>query len=102
MLSVHFVDIRVFSPLYSTLSHQLITDKVLDATERTFKQEDSFYLFGSGRLRFVTVAIPGICIFLMFARKTCVFHFSSSKQYTIWFCKNVSNALSNVLDNYYS
>ena len=33
-----------FSVLYTTLSHNLIKDKLVDLTERTFQREDSLYI----------------------------------------------------------
>ena len=43
-----------FSTLYTTLSHNLIKDKLVDLTERTFQREGSLYIACNDRNAFFT------------------------------------------------
>ena len=47
-----------FSTLYTTLPHNLIKDKLIDLTERTFNREGSPYLACNDRNAFFTSEIP--------------------------------------------
>ena len=69
-----------FSTLYTTLPHNLIKEKLLDLIERTFyKKEGKLYL-------------------------ACKAFFTSAdhyREYHLWSCQNVCDALSFLLDNIY-
>ena len=64
-----------FFTLYTTLPHNLINDKLIDIIERTFNREGSPYLACNDRNRFFTL-----------------------KNHA-WYCQNVCNALTFLLDN---
>ena len=68
-----------FSTLYTTLSHNLIKDKLIDLTERTFQREGSPNLAFNDRNAFFTSEKP--------------------KKYYAWSCQNVCDALTFLLDN---
>ena len=68
-----------FSTLYTTLPHNLITDKLNDLIERTFQREGSPYLACNDRNAFFTSEKP--------------------KNYHAWSCQNVCDALTFLLDN---
>ena len=71
--------LMIFSTLYTTLPHNLITDKLIDLTERTFQKEGSPYLACNDRNAFFTSEKP--------------------KKYHAWSCQNVCDALTFLLDN---
>ena len=68
-----------FSTLYTTLPHNLIKDKLIDLIESTFQREGSPYLACSDRNAFFTSENP--------------------KKYHAWWCQNVCDALTFLLDN---
>ena len=68
-----------FSTLYASLPHNLIKDKLIDLTERTFQREGSPYLACNDRNAFFTSEKP--------------------KKYHAWSCQNVCDALTFLLDN---
>ena len=68
-----------FSTRYTTLPHNLIKDKLIDLTERTFQREGSLYLACNDRNAFFTSEKP--------------------KKYHAWSCQNVCDALTFLLDN---
>ena len=70
-----------FSTLYTTLPHNLIKEKLNDLIEWTFHREDSFYLAYNLRNAFFTSEVH--------------------KNYTLWTCKKVCEALTFVLDIIY-
>ena len=70
-----------FSTLYTTLPHNLIKDKLIDLTERTFQREGSPYLACNDRNAFFTSEKP--------------------KKYHAWSCQNVCDALTFLLDNFF-
>ena len=74
-----------FSTLYTTLSHNLIKEKLIDLIERAFKQ---FYK-NEGKL------------YLACNDKKAFFISSDHKGYKLWSCHYVCDALSYILDNIY-
>ena len=68
-----------FSTLYTTLTHNLIKDKLNDLIERTFNREGSPYLACNDRNACFTSENP--------------------KKYHAWSCQTVCNALTFLLDN---
>ena len=68
-----------FSTFYTTLSHNLIKDKLIDRIERTFQKEGSHYLACNYNKRIFTLEKP--------------------KKYHAWSCQNVCDALTFLLDN---
>ena len=72
-----------FSTLYTTLSHNLIKEKLLDFIEQTFyKKEGKLYLACNDKKAFFTSA-------------------DHYKGYYLWSCQNLCDALSFLLDNIY-
>ena len=72
-----------FSTLYTTLPHNLIKDKLLDLIEQTFnKKERKLYLACNDEKAFFTSE-------------------DHYKEYNLWSCQNVCDALSFLLDNIY-
>ena len=69
-----------FSTLHTTLPHNLIKDKLIDLTERTFQREGSPYLACNDRNAFFTSE-------------------KKLKKYHAWSCQNVCDALTFLLDN---
>ena len=70
-----------FSTLYTTLPHNLIKEKLNDLIEWTFHREESLYLECNVRNVFFTSEVP--------------------KNYTLWRCQKVCEALTFLLDNNY-
>ena len=70
-----------FSTLYTTLPHNLIKEKLNDSTEWTFPREDSLYLACNVRNAFFTSEVH--------------------KNYTLWTCQKVCEALTFLIDNIY-
>ena len=70
-----------FSTLYTTLLHNLIKNKVVDLTERTFQREGSLYIACNDRNAFFTS--------------------DAAKKYNLWSCQKVCEALTFLLDNIY-
>ena len=70
-----------FSTLYTTLPHNLIKDKLVDLTERTFQREDSFYIACNDRNAFITSDAVRI--------------------YNLWSCQKECESLTFLLDNIY-
>ena len=68
-----------FSTLYTTLPHNLIKDKLINSIEWTFKREGSPYIACNERQAFFTS--------------------EDTKQYKLWYCQNVCEALIYRLDN---
>ena len=68
-----------FSSLHTTLSHNLITDELIDLIERIFNREGSSYLADNDRNAFLTSEKP--------------------KKHHAWSCQNVCDALTFLLDN---
>ena len=68
-----------FSPLYTTLPHNPIKGKLNDLIEWTFRNEDSLYLVCNVRNAFFTSEVH--------------------KNYTLWICQKVCEALTFLLDN---
>ena len=68
-----------FSTLYTTLPYNLITDKLINLIERTYKREDS----------------PNIAC----NDTNTFFSLEKHKKYHAWFCQNVRDALTFLLDN---
>ena len=71
--------LMIFSTLYTTLPHNLIKDKLIDLSEKTFQREGSPYLACNDRNAFFTS--------------------EKSKKYHAWSCQNVCDALTFFLDN---
>ena len=72
-----------FSSLYTTLPHNLIKEKLFDLIERTFyKIEGKLYLACNDKKAFFTSV-------------------DNYRGYHLWFCQNVCDALSFLLDNIY-
>ena len=67
------------STLYTTLTHNLIKDKLIDLIERTFNRECSSNLASNERNASVTS--------------------EKSKKYHVWSCQNVCDVLTFLLDN---
>ena len=73
-----------FSTLCTTLLHNLIKEKLIDLIERTFyKKEGYLYLACNDKKAFFTSA-------------------DLYRGYHLWFCLNVCDALSFLLDNIYT
>ena len=70
-----------FSTLYTTLPHNLIKDKLVDLTERTFQREGSLYIACNDRNAFFTS--------------------DAVRNYNLWSCQKVCEALTFLLDNIY-
>ena len=70
-----------FSTLYTTLSHNLIKDKLMDLIERTFQREGSLYIACNDRNTFFTS--------------------DAVRNYNLWSCQKVCEALTFLLDNIY-
>ena len=75
-----------FSTLYTTLSHDLIKEKLLDLIEWTFKR--AFKNYGS--------------LYLACNDRKAFFASSDQSRYTLWSCQNVCDSLYYLLDNIYS
>ena len=72
-----------FSNLYTTLPHNLITEKLIDLIKRTFyKKEGKLYLACNDKNVFFTSK-------------------DHYRGYHLWSCQNVCDALSFLLDNIY-
>ena len=69
-----------FSTLYTTLPH-LIKDKLVDLIERTFQRKGSLYIACNDRNAFCTS--------------------NAVRNYNLWSCQKVSEALTFLLDNIY-
>ena len=67
------------STLYTTLPHNLIQDKLIDRIEKIFNREGSPYFVCNDRNAFFTSEKP--------------------KKYHAWYCQNVCDALTILLDN---
>ena len=70
-----------FSTLYTTLPHNLIKDKLVDLIERTFQREGSLYIACNDRNAF--------------------FSSDAVRNYNLWSCQKVCEALTFLLDNIY-
>ena len=70
-----------FSTLYTTLPHNLIKDKLVDLIERTFQREGSLYIACNDRNDFFTS--------------------DAVRNYNLWSCQKVCEALTFLLDNIY-
>ena len=70
-----------FSTLYTTLPHNLIKDKLVDLIERTFQREGSLYIACNDRNAFFTS--------------------DAVRNYNLWSCQKVVEALTFLLDNIY-
>ena len=70
-----------FSTLYTTLPHNLIKDKLVDLIERTFQREGSLYIACNDRNAFFTSG--------------------AVRNYNLWSCQKVCEALTFLLDNIY-
>ena len=70
-----------FSTLYTTLPHNLIKDKLVDLIERTFQREGSLYFACNDRNAFFTS--------------------DAVRNYNLWSCQKVCEALTFLLDNIY-
>ena len=70
-----------FSTLYTTLPHNLIKDKLVDSIERTFQREGSLYIACNDRNAFFTS--------------------DAVRNYNLWYCQKVCEALTFLLDNIY-
>ena len=70
-----------FSNLYTTLSHNLIKDKLVDLIESTFQREGSLYIACNDRNAFFT--------------------YNAVRYYNLWYCQKVCEALTFLLDNIY-
>ena len=70
-----------FSTLYTTLPHNLIKDKLVDLFERTFQREGSLYIACNDRNAFFTS--------------------DAVRNYNLWSCQKVCEALTFLLDNIY-
>ena len=68
-----------FSNLYTTLPHNLIKDKLTELIEQTFNREGSIYLACND--------------------KNALFTSEQPKQYTLWSCQKMYDALHYLLDN---
>ena len=69
------------STLYPTLPHNLIKDKLVDLIERTFQREGSLYIACNNRNAFFTS--------------------DAVRNYNLWSCQKVCEALTFLLDNIY-
>ena len=70
-----------FSILYTTLPHNLIKDKLVDLIERTFQRVGSLYIACNDRNAFFTS--------------------DAVRNYNLWSCQKVCEALTFLLDNIY-
>ena len=70
-----------FSTLYSALPHNLIKDKLGHLIERTFQREGSHYIAFNDRNAFLTS--------------------DAVRNYNLWSCQKVCEALTFILDNIY-
>ena len=70
-----------FSILYTTLPHNLIKDKLVDLIERIFQREGSLYIACNDKNAFFTS--------------------DAVRNYNLWFCQKVCEALTFRLDNIY-
>ena len=70
-----------FSTLYTTLPHILIKDKLVDLIDRTFQREGSLYIACKDRNAFFT--------------------FDADRNYNLWSCQKVWEALTFLLDTIY-
>ena len=70
-----------FSTLYTTLPHNLIKDKLVDLIERTFQREGCLYIACNDRIAFDTS--------------------DAVRNYNLWYCQKVCDALTFLLDNIY-
>ena len=70
-----------FSTLYTTLPHNFIKDKLVDLIERTFQREGSLYIACNDRNAFFTS--------------------DAVRNYNLWSCQKVCEALTFLLDNIY-
>ena len=70
-----------FSTLYTTLPHNLIKDKLVDLIERTFQREGSLYIACNDKNAFFTS--------------------DAVRNYNLWSCQKVCEALTFLLDNIY-
>ena len=70
-----------FSTLYTTLPHNLIKDKLVDLIERIFQREGSLYIACNDRNAFFTS--------------------DAVRNYNLWSCQKVCEALTFLLDNIY-
>ena len=70
-----------FSTLYTTLPYNLIQDKLVDLIERTFQRKGSLYIVCNDRNAFFTS--------------------DAVRNYNLWFCQKVCEALTFLLDNIY-
>ena len=70
-----------FSTLYTTLPHNLIKDKLVDLNERIFQREGSLYIACNDRNAFFTS--------------------DAVRNYILWSCQKVCEALTFLLDNIY-
>ena len=69
------------STLYTTFPHNLIKDKLVDLIERTFQREGSLYIACNDRNAFFTS--------------------DAVRNYNLWSCQKVCEALTFLLDNIY-
>ena len=70
-----------FSTLYTTLPHNLSKDKLVDLIERTFQREGSLYIACNDNNAFFTS--------------------DAVRNYNLWSCQKVYEALTFLLDNIY-
>ena len=70
-----------FSTLYTTLPHNLIKDKLVDLSERILQRESSLYIACNDRNAFFTS--------------------DAIRNYNLWSCQKVCQALTFILDNIY-
>ena len=68
-----------FSTLYTTLTHNLIKEKLTELIEQTFNREGSLYLVCNDKKPFYTSPLP--------------------KRYKLWSCQKICDALHYLLDN---
>ena len=71
----------IFSTLYTTLPHNLIKDKLVDLIERIFQREGSLYIACNDR--------------------NACFTSDAVRNYNLWSCQKVWEALTFLLDNIY-
>ena len=70
-----------FSTLYTTLPHNFIKDKLVDLIERTFQRDGSLYIACNDKNAFFTS--------------------DAIRNYNLWFCQKLCEALTFLLDNVY-
>ena len=70
-----------FTTLYTTLPYRLIKDKLVDLIERTFQREGSLYIACNDRNAFFTSDVV--------------------RNYNLWSCQKMCEALTFLLDNIY-